>query len=209
MTQEDFQKIEGIISFMRATTTMVDPTEVYLKSKLNTLDYFNENQLSFMLMRAGSNSPHLRELFYALKQLNTVDIRLLNSKQNVFDYWALIAGALFYTKAIKRFIKKEDILLVKDILDDIGYRFIFDFSNSGLCQGDYLLHDDFKNQFLYVGYKVINTYYENIDPLITHFLFSRISVPDTKEMLSHLRISKEYIIILAQQSRDFILSQSE
>lgn len=205
----DKHRINGIVNFMRYATTVIDPEEVLIQSKINNIDNFTESQLSYLLVQAGIQNTNLKELFQKLNKLETVDIRIINSSQEVFDFFMLIAGGLYYAKSIRRLIKKEDIIELRDILTPKGYEFIFKFANQKECLEDYPLFSDFKNHLFAMGHRILNLYLSSFQSMIYHFLASKIELSEPLLNIQNLRISNQYGLNLAVKARDFIIQQSE
>jgi hypothetical protein len=205
----DFRRIRSIIGFMRETTTVIDPEEALEKSGITSIDYFSESQLTYFLVQAGVKNTQLNTLFHALNSLETNDIRMINSDKAVFQFFMTIAGGLYYAKAIRRLIKKDDVMAVKEILTPAGYNFIFQFSKDKACLEDYQLLLNFEENFKAIGYRVLQAYFGSIQPIITHYVINRLDLEVSAFDIKHLRISNEYALELAIKTKNFIIEQSE
>lgn len=205
----DPKRIDGIVNFMREATTYVDPNEALEAYGITDIEKFSESQLAHCLVKKGTNNPQIRELFFALNNLETPDIRLLNSDSDIFNFFMSIAGGLYYAKAVRRLIKKTDILEVKEILTPKGYEFVFEFSNSPKCAEDYPLLANFYPYFIAIGHIVLQKYLDHMSPIITLFLENKLDLKEPQVDVSHLRISNEYTIELAKRTRDYLVNLSD
>jgi hypothetical protein len=194
---------------MRYCTTVVDPEEALEKNGIVNIDNFSETQLTYCLEKAGVDNLDVKTLFKALSDLETNDIRLINSDNVVFEFFTLLSGGFYYAKSIRRLIQKDAILAVKEILTPNAYDSVFKFSTEHECLEDYPLVDDFKNHFISMGRRILNMYLKTINPIIVNFLLDKIDLPKPILESENLRISNEYALKLAIMTRDFIINQSE
>ncbi len=205
----DSRRILSIIGFMKDATTAIDPEEALAESGITSIDTFSESQLTYFLVQAGVKNTNLKDLFNALSCLETNDIRIINSDITVFKLFMMVAGGLYYAKAIRRLIKKADIVAVKKILTDDGYDFVFKFSKDKSCIEDYPLTADFEKYFNAIGYHILQHYFSTINPIIVHYITYKIMIPIPDLDIKHLRISNQYALDLAVKTKNFIIEQSE
>jgi hypothetical protein len=205
----DSNRIYGIINFMRYCTTLIDPEEILEKKGIVNIDNFTESQLTYCLEKGGVENLDIHSLFKQLNSLSTKDIRLINADVGIFEFFTLFSGGLYYAKSIRRLIKKEDILQIKEIFPANAYEIILNFSKTPECIEDYPLVDDFKNRFISIGNRILLIYFNTMPSYIMNPLLKKISLPTPTIDSKNLRISKEYALKLATQTRDFIIEQSE
>ena len=202
-------RVQGIVSFMRHCASVIDPEEALEKNGIVNIDNFSETQLTYCLEKTGVDNLDVKTLFQALCDLETNDIRLINSERVVFEFFMLLAGAFYYAKSIRRLIKKDDIVATKEILTPNAYDFVFQFSIEPECLEDYPLFDDFKNHFTAMGQRILNIYLKRMNPILVNFLLDKIDLAPPILERENLRISNEYALSLAIKTRDFIINQSE
>jgi hypothetical protein len=207
--QVDSHRINGIVNFMREATSIIDPEEALAQSGMTDINRFTESQLTYLLVQSGIKNHRIKELFYALNNMDTYDIRIINFTEKVFEDFTLIAGGLYYAKAIRRLIKKSDIIIIQNILTPDGYNFICQFPNDKACIEDYPLTMDFEKHFKAIGYHILQVYFSSLKPIINHFLQNKhtFSIPELD--IKHLRISNEYALELAIKTRNFIIEELE
>ena len=205
----DFKRINNIVNFMRSITSLIDPEEVLEKSGINNIDNFSESQLTYFLVQAGIKNSQIKELFYGLNALETKDIQIINSNLEILEFFTVIVGGLYYAKGIRRLIKKEDIIIVKEILTPNGYDFIFQFATNKECIEDYQLVKDFEKYLKAIGHFILKAYLYNMKQIVSDFVFSKFELPTPELDIKHLRISNEYALRLAIKARNFIIEQSE
>jgi hypothetical protein len=207
--QTDSNRIRGIISFMKYCTTLIDPETILEKQGIDNIENFTESQLTYCLEKGGVESSNIKQLFRELNNLTTSDIRLINSEVAIFEFFILIAGGLYYAKSIRRLIKKDDILKIKDTFPANAYDFIYNFAKDPESIEGYPVFNDFKNHFISMGYRILYIYLGMMPPNIVNPLLGKINLSKPVIDSKNLRISNEYALKLATQARDFIINQSE
>lgn len=207
--QTENEKIYGIVNFMKYCTTLIDPEEILSNQGIVDIENFTEAQVTYCLEKGGVQKLDIKTLFQDLNNLNTNDIRLINSNKEIFDFFMLMAGGLYYAKSIRRLIKKEDILQIKEMFSQTAYNEIMDFSKSSDALEGYPLFDDFKNRFISMGYRILNVHLNRLSPSVIQPLMNKLSLEEPVFNSNNLRISNEYAVKLAIQTRDFIINQSE
>jgi|GEM_PF-4754968 len=205
LSSEDYQRIHGTVNFMREATALIDPDEALNNCGITDLEAFSESQLIFLFTRAGINHPDIKLLFKTLKDMQTKDIHMINQDGEFFNQYILIAGGLYYAKAIRRLIKKQDILTVKNIFSDEIYKFIFDFATDKQCLEDFILTEDFHDHIYAIGHHIYQTFLGRFNPLIMQYLAPKLELKDPEKPITHLRISNEYMLSLANITQEFVI----